>query len=298
MRKVLKNHREVAHIWAQQNQSEGCAGNMFFERDTIYSYRYHYRAGRIHNVKGQRIALVRSDIYNVSTSKHLNEIVNAVNGLMPYFIVPNVSSLKSNVAYLDGLAYTSVKSPLKRIKVKSKEDIKWEFEHIHEAYKTASEYRKLLGYKPIWPKKSQLDAIESHFNKRLKCYKELNTPEAIAKKQAEAKVKAERKHAKLISDFREGKLVRFPHNALPYDLIRLGRDATVVKTSRGAYVDFNEAVMLLTAIVKDKVKNKQIGSYTYDHVTSLPDGDKVIKIGCHNILLSEAMTVLGTFIKR
>lgn len=37
MKKVFSTHSEVAHIWAQQNQREGEASNMFFEGDTIYS---------------------------------------------------------------------------------------------------------------------------------------------------------------------------------------------------------------------------------------------------------------------
>ena len=38
MRRVLKNHDEVCHVWAQQTQSEGRAGNIFFRDKSIYSY--------------------------------------------------------------------------------------------------------------------------------------------------------------------------------------------------------------------------------------------------------------------
>ena len=46
MRKLLKNHSEVAHFWANQVQGQGKSSNMFFEDGIIYSYGYHFPIAR------------------------------------------------------------------------------------------------------------------------------------------------------------------------------------------------------------------------------------------------------------
>ena len=65
MRKVLKNHDEVAHFWANKVQNGGKASNMFFEGDIIYSYGYHFPM----YVKHKNTWYENSDKYSVSTSK-------------------------------------------------------------------------------------------------------------------------------------------------------------------------------------------------------------------------------------
>lgn len=46
MRKVLKSTDEVMHYWANKVQSEGRAGNVFFEGDKVYSYGRHFVIAR------------------------------------------------------------------------------------------------------------------------------------------------------------------------------------------------------------------------------------------------------------
>ena len=41
MKKVFTN-TEIVHVFAQQSQSEGRSGSMFFKDTKIYSYGYHY----------------------------------------------------------------------------------------------------------------------------------------------------------------------------------------------------------------------------------------------------------------
>jgi len=91
MKKVFSSHAQLAHVWVQQTQSKGRSSNMFFEGTRIYSYGFHYCAARIHTVKGKRFALVRSDAYSHSTAKHLCRIRGALNNLMPFFCVEDIS---------------------------------------------------------------------------------------------------------------------------------------------------------------------------------------------------------------
>ena len=75
MRRVFKNHDEVCHVWAQQTQSEGRAGNIFFRDKSIYSYGCHFEMARFVDTE---TVFITSRGYSVSTAKHLGLVRRAV----------------------------------------------------------------------------------------------------------------------------------------------------------------------------------------------------------------------------
>ena len=77
MKTVFSSHNEVAHIWASQSQSEGRAGNIFFENGVIYSYGRHFPVARFAPEYGD-IALFTSRGYSSSTGKHKGIIRAAI----------------------------------------------------------------------------------------------------------------------------------------------------------------------------------------------------------------------------
>lgn len=306
MRKVFGSHSQCAHVWAQQVQSEGRAGNIFFRDTMIFSYGEHYLAAKIHTVKGQRFALVRSDTYGPATSKHLCEIRSALRGLMPYFQVEDVEQPREAVKQLDREAQESIEYSLKRLKVSTKDYIDWEFERIEAQFKDASTLRKLLGLAEIRPKKKDLDKVRAHLEYRLKRYHELNTPEQAERREKERerrlarKEQAEiKKHNENIQKFRRGEYVGSLYR-LPFELLRIKGDT--VETSRGASVPLSDARRLYMAIKNGlDVKGKTIGHFTvisvYPHLTTDFVETKVVQIGCHKILLSEAESIFERFEK-
>ncbi len=296
MKNVFSNS-QLSHVWANQSQDSGRSGSMFFEENKIYSYGMHYLAAQIHTHKGVQYALVRSDTYSNATSGHLSAINDALTGLMPYFRVPNVFNPKEAVKYLDEQSKSSIATALGRKRIESNDVIKWALERIKDTYKEANEMRRLLGMAEKQPSKKDLSAVKTHLEFRLKRYKELNTPAAIAKKAALVARQKELKAAKLlllekenIEKFRSGERINL--GSLPYELLRIQGDEVV--TSRGAAVPLRAAISMLKDIVNNKsLENAAIGSFTLNEVVEQPDGVKVIRIGCHRILLSEAIAVLG-----
>lgn len=299
MKRVFSSHSEVCHIWAQQTQAEGRAGNIFFDGDRIYSYGRHYTAAKIHTIKGVRFALINSHKYSNSTIKHLYCVQNALNGLMQYFDSPDVSDPKAAILHLDQLAQDQIKQALKRMKITNKDSIKWEFKHIRESFAEANRLRTILGRKELWPTQKQLDEVETHLEKRLARYHELNTPEMIAKREAEKQKRDAKKYqleqeklAKQIEAFRNGDTFGYYFSStLPYDILRIHGDK--VQTSRGAEVSLKDARVLYRAIKSGKdVMGEKIGDYTLIRVTPIfnPEfeEEKLVQIGCHKILLSEA----------
>lgn len=318
--KQVFKYDELCHVWANQLQEKGrtsapgnCRGGafgsgvapassprMFFEGKDIYSYGRHYLAARIYNKRGKTFALVNADRYSVTTAKHLGCIRGSLRGLMPYFSVASVDDLQAAVKELDAAAKARIELACKRSKIESTKEIGQEMRAIREAYQKATELRTLLGKAELWPKAADLERAQKHLLFRLRRYKELNTPEQQVRrakeraKRAEAKQRAlEIKLAERIQEFRAGKYYADTLRGLQYDLLRK-KEQGEIETSRGVSVSEREAKLLYCRLTKGKdVKGIQVGGYTCIGVTPLPNGDRAVKIGCHNILLSEARQVLG-----
>lgn len=305
MRRVFGSHSQCAHVWAQQVQSEGRAGNIFFRDTMIFSYGEHYLAAKIHTVKGQRFALVRSDPYSPSTGKHLSEIRSALRGLMPYFQVEDVGEPRGAVKQLDLEANDGIKHALKRLKITDEGSIRLELESIEKDFEHASELRGLLGMPAIKPKKKDLDAVQAHLEYRLKRYRELNTPEQAERREKERERRLDRKarafaekERERIEKFRRGEYVG--HLSMPYEILRIVGDS--VQTSRGASVPLADARRLYMAIKNGlDVKGKTIGHFTVISVYPYRNADltetKLVQIGCHKILLTEAENLFERFEK-
>ena len=285
----------VAHVWAQQTQYDGrnAQGNIYFRGDSIYSYGSHYLMGKIHEVNGKRVALINEYSYSPTTVRHRYHTIDAVRGLIQYFLVPNPNDINApeNLQYFKDKVNDYADSLLKKSKVDSKETITRCFEILMGLVSEANEFAMFINESFIGVSTEKLDAIESHLKKRLARYKELNTPEMIAKREAKRQANAEKKLAEAIKNFRQGTGNGYIYD-LPYALLRIqGND---VRTSRGATVPVKLAKLMLTKILKgENVIGRHLGSFTVNAISDAANNDKVLTIGCHKILLSEAVNVLG-----
>lgn len=92
---------ELAHAWAHQTVREGrrSDGRMYFDSDegkpkpnvervsTIYSYGRHYAAGTLYRTKASgTVALLNSNSYSISTSKHMSYVRYAVSHLPTFYV--------------------------------------------------------------------------------------------------------------------------------------------------------------------------------------------------------------------
>lgn len=84
-RKVFANSM-VAHVWAQQNQTEGRSsnGNFYFDGRALYSYGRHFPCAVFSHWRdenGRTIVLTNEGRYSVSTSRHMSDMRRALHGL-------------------------------------------------------------------------------------------------------------------------------------------------------------------------------------------------------------------------
>ena len=73
------NNSMVAHLWANEKKESANGSNFFFEGESIYSYGYHFEAGRIvRNKRGEKAYLLNNEHYSASTTVHQGYIYSAI----------------------------------------------------------------------------------------------------------------------------------------------------------------------------------------------------------------------------
>ena len=101
MRKILKNHSEVAHYWANKVQPEGNGCSMFYHSETIYSYGNHFPIAKHIN---NGLILFTSKDYSISTSKHKCITRSAIPSEIEVLTVPIVR-IASISEHIENISY-------------------------------------------------------------------------------------------------------------------------------------------------------------------------------------------------
>lgn len=285
MRISLKNHQEVAHVWAQQNQSEGRASRMFFDGKSIFSYGRHFEIARFIT---DDVVFFNRRRYSSSTAKHQSYTRRAVSH-KTVFEVDSFEDHKANVDYflktIENLLLQTVRGNAKNVEWRINE-VKGEIISARDYVLTFNKSKKLFT-------KDQLKAIEDYYARRdnllsaeqkAKLKEKIQAIKAADKKKAAAaevlrlQRLAERQQA--LNEWAEGSITNHSFHDMPVRL-RIMNDE--IQTSKGAQVPLIEARKLWHMLQDRKdVSGMRVGHYT---VTSC---DAVnLTVGCHVIPLKE-----------
>lgn len=101
----MTNHRDICKAWAN-GTAKTLKGYAIFTNGEgrIYSWGHHYIMGQIHETAAGRVALINSERYSVSTTKHTKYTMRAAhNAGLKTYVVPNVTNLYAleNYAHLE-----------------------------------------------------------------------------------------------------------------------------------------------------------------------------------------------------
>lgn len=304
----------VAHVWANQSQESGRShnGNYSFEGRTLYSYSTAI-ARLVDTKQGGRAALVTSRTYSMTTSgKHMPPIWRALRDGVPSFRVPFVSAMSAdshgmNLAYL----VEQYREAEKRLRGRGRVwgDIG---ERLRSPWAAACDYAESFGV-PLpdgFPLTfADVDAIAAEIAQfRAERDAKNNTPEAIAKREAEAVKRAERKERKerearrLASlkdserraEWQAGAAINY-HGRTPNGGAYLRVKGDKLETSQGASVPLADAIQVFrfVKLCRDKGQAWQrngarvrVGHFQLDSVA--PSGDFIA--GCHRIEWAEIVS--------
>jgi hypothetical protein len=290
IKRVFSNADQVLHLWANQSQADARCRNAYFEGTKAYSYGSHYLLAELIKHKGQTVALINNYKYSPTTNGHISSAHHAASHLIAISTSRDEWSVKGGLSLRKAALLAEMESHFKRMKFwgpqrwadkySLRQDIT-EFNKLCDAVKEKSFKIKVST--------AYIQKYNEHIKARLKRQKELESPEAEAKRQLarqKRELNAVKKAAGEIQAWRDGGLLTNSVRNLYPQIIRV-KDGEV-QTSKNASVPLNEALALLNKVQRNKAKQgDKVGSFVYNS----NDGETV-RISCHTIALSEAIAVL------
>lgn len=287
IKKVFSNADQVIHLWANQSQTDARCRNAYFEGESVYSYGSHYELGRLIMYRGVRVAMINARGYSVTTSGHIESA---------YAATSHMARLKSSTGNLTDVRGALVERQGELMDIlfdhfsgiKFRPGSQWDRESSYGDESWIKEFNALcvtLKHPELALDLNEtfIGLYDSHIELRLERDRALNTPEAIALRDA----KAAKRAAGAIEKWRAGGALTQDLRNLKTQLIRV--NGPEVQTSGGASVPLSHALRLLRMVDKGTAKaGESVGAFRLDAI----QGD-VVKIGCHTIAISEAREVLG-----
>ena len=249
MTRTVFDNSMCAHVWAQQQQYEGRShnGNLWFEGYVIYSYRT--PVARIIPDGENRIALITSEAYSITTSgKYMPAIRSATRARnVAVFNVPSLGILgchgryagdkdgaidhAQNIAYFEA-EYTAEVSRLMRARYL------YSAHALKDISEEANRYCRAFGLLPIeFPIEDDTAKIEVAHAAR-------HTPEAIAKREAERerrRLRELRTEEEKLEEWLAGGRARW-NSQKAFTTVYLRVKGDMLETSLGASVPLTHAI--------------------------------------------------------
>lgn len=310
MRKVLGSHAQTAHVWAQNNQSEGRSSDsrMFFERGTIYSYGRHFAiASHVKDIKGNAAVLFTTDSYSPSTGKHISLTRGALRGDCPVYYVPEAQAgyETKNLEMFDKQTDKLLeKYAAPRIRQTTRDGIASQIARNIESRNTFG-FAFVKRYKPVTVPDDINALAKSLTDAKAKAAASAERAKKKAQEEsyklAEAALKASRgqwadlwrlnKWHLIQTDDRSYSLIVSSYIRQTHGiLLRVKGD--IIETSQGAEFPLEHGLKALPFIRAVKAKGEtwhkngktiHLGHFQIDSI----EGDGTIKAGCHTVPYSE-----------
>jgi hypothetical protein len=279
MKKVFSSHNEVAHIWASQSQSEGRAGNIFFDNAVIYSYGLHFPVARFAPEAGQ-IVLFTERGYSSSTGKHKSLIRAAIpsNYEMIYCDDPTRSNMHNLDVWARKVERLRADFAAKKLRV-SRGNLAVE---IFKTCESAISYCIAMRIgTPPWVNETNDEMTARDYVYELAKAREVKREAARIERERLAAIDAKDR----IALWQAGENV--PQNGFNYcsTFLRIKNDQ--IQTSKGANIPVADALKLWPLLLRVKTSGKtleaglhqiNLGAYRFNSF----DGATLI-VGCHSI---------------
>ena len=300
--KTKFNNPELAHIWANQQQSHGSGSSMFFEGSTIYSYGYHFKIAQfIENKEGQKCIFLNYRSYSNTTNKHQSLVWRALPPNIPFFRVsdffndPNYAtgSHKENLTHYVNEAEKLQKltKNAHKLKMSYLEQLKNQID-IFEKYCSFFDLQDLTKFNPILGQGLTLKERYEKLTSFILVYENSEELKRWQIKQEENKKKAEEKaliEAKeKIEAFRQFKISSIYAN-IGYQLLRYNNDTQMIETSGGVKMHGLIFLKAYNRLINNELsKGQHVDSYVFGGISN-----DFVLIGCHKIPMTEINNVVS-----
>lgn len=282
------NNSQLAHNWFYSVKEEQQGSNIFYEKNIIYSYGYHFPIA----IKLDKYVLFNSNSYSNTTSKHQNHVLNSIDdsthkrihlplkSLRHIYVVENITqyvNFDSIEKEFNSLTKKLAKAKKPQLYINEIESIKYQLSLLKQAGGKDKRINKLL----------KLKIDDSYIEKaKLSIKKE---------KKQEEKRKLEQIESAKISLYKflnnEANSVHYLHLLNLDTVIRLSKDKSIIETSKGMKIPLNIARLILHNWESNKALGMKVNIDNYEYICTLANESK-IKFGCHIIDKKQALEVL------
>jgi hypothetical protein len=283
----------VAHLWANQSQSEARNGNrsFYFDGDTIFSYGGHFPVARIvTSSRGEVAALFNPATYSQTTKCH-QSLARSASSHLAHFSVPSLGEKwgGGEPGHADNLRHFKerIQSAAEAV-ARSRTFKDWRVRTLQELVSEANAYATFFGLRTRFKVPSD-KAVQAALTKSRREAAELRRREAERQRWALEMAR------ELVSEWKAGKHVQVPSVVEDVFLrVRHREGESVVETSKGAEVPLSHAARLLPVIRSGKPYQHNghtihVGHFRIDAI----DADGNVTAGCHFIKRAELERLAG-----
>lgn len=269
------NNQQVCHIWANQLKPSGRGSNLFFEKDTIYSYGYHFPMAKILD---ENTILVSPLSYSNSTSKHQNYMMQAISHKR---VIYGLISDYRSYGIIDNIEYYTKKIkdlfyPLRKARKPEK--------YLSQIYFYQQRCKDFLSYFKAKPSPELKELLNFTSKIDITLYQEKTENKILAKGKKHFNI-----WLKNFRAFKDNKDSNLDNRAINFYLNRLGDpvffqfDGKAFFSSKGIQIEKDILKRYLLAYLNNQIK---VGSKIIGYPVHAIKKD-FIQIGCHNIYKSE-----------
>ena len=305
MKIVFTDLRAIAHLWANQLQTEAknAGRNFYFSGPTIYSYGSHFPIATILEKDGEKFCIMTTRSYSNTTSKHI-QIVRHANNLPIIFCesVPSGYDIKSVFSekidsYFHSQNIKAWESKLKYQFSKLASARKKEI-YILEIQRIAAQIEKYLSFFNLKAPKHLKALLSSTDTKEFTVYLEAEKTR-IARDKAKALKAQKLLHLDSLAKWRTFEFSRLSSRFENVDYLRYNAVKNRIETSQQIEIpsqiglnfwDKIQSIISSGGCVNggcsDKL-GKFMDAYEIKEINA-----KYIVIGCHTIMISEIKNLL------
>jgi hypothetical protein len=274
--KTVFSNSEICHVFANRTQNEGRTSNrsIFFTKDTIYSYGYHFAIAKfMENEKGTFL-LFTTRGYSNTTRKHISLLRYATNHIAKVYCNDPDGAKEDNLQAW----YNEAKNAAQKL-IRAKKPIIY-IQTLQGILNEAEIYCEYLGYELPQNIKDICNITKGE---------EIATiiekeKEILRLKEIEKQKEEEREHKKELNKFRKGE--KFNIYAINHEkaYLRYNKENNRIETTQNVQIPFEVAKKFYNIIKNNAVNidNLQILDYKVIELNK-----EFIQIGCHNIEFKE-----------
>jgi len=271
MRNVLKNTNEVCHFWANKVQDSGKAGSIFFDKNCIFSYGYHYVIAKyVNDINGREICLLNDSGYSVTTAKHTSLVSRSIPYDKTVFNVPDINRYtinhEKNVKYYIGKISENLQKS-----VKARANSEYLINGAKRWQNMLMQYA--IAFNLSYP---EIENFTEYCHNEIIVTDEFKDNIKQAEKLRQAKILEKKKEN--INEWLNGSS-NYLTNSVNKVFLRLSSDKENIETSKGANVPLKAGKILYNLLqLEDKVNGHNIGNYKV-----ISNTNELLTIGCHKI---------------